>query len=133
MNQIKDAAGLVDIIREIVDTKLSQIDTTATCLIQAVNEDGTLNVSILPDTQTVLQNIINESKYMFNPGDYALLYMIKNRPSNSFVICKYNPNPFDVSWNADVQALQNNFNDAITQINERIDQISTADGGAVNN
>lgn len=130
MNKIKDAAGLVEMIRDLIDTKLSQIDTTATCLIQAVNEDGTLNVSILPDTQTILQNIINESKYTFQPGDYALLYMISNRPSNSFVICKYNPNRSDVGWQNDVNnldaqidSLGKDLTDSVNTLSERIDQI----------
>lgn len=109
MDQFKDAAGLVEIIRDIIDTKLSQIDKTVTCLVQSVNEDGTLNVSILPDTKTTLQNIINESKYTFVPGDYALLYMIHNRPSNSFVICKYNAKNTDLMWNLAMNNINQQF------------------------
>lgn len=130
MDQFKDAAGLVEIIRDIIDTKLSKIDKTVTCLVQAVNEDGTLNVSILPDTQTILQNIINESKYTFQPGDYALLYMISNRPSNSFVICKYNPNRSDVGWQSDVNnldaqidSLGKDLTDSVNTLSKKIDQI----------
>lgn len=133
MDQFKDAAGLVEIIRDIIDTKLSQIDKTVTCLVQSVNEDGTLNVSILPDTQTVLQNIINESKYIFDQGDYAVLYMVHNRPSNSFVICKYDANQSDVDWSKSMSLVENSMNklsidtaNAIQELSDRINNLQIA-------
>lgn len=98
MRDVADAAGLVDIIRDIVDQKLNERDQTVTCMVESVNENGTLNVFVLPDMQTVVSNIINESRYDFKPGDYALLYLIKGRASNSFVVCKYNPKQRDEGW-----------------------------------
>ena len=109
---------------------MANIDKTVTCLVQTVNDDGTLNVSILPDTTTVLKNIINESKYTFEQGDYAVMYMIGGRPSNSFIICRYDSKAKDFEWAGPVrmvedqiQNLASNMDDAIDALNQRIDSI----------
>ena len=84
------AKSFVDVIRDAVRQELSDRDSTAVCVVESVNENGTLNLYVLPDRQKIVRNIVNQCRYNFNPGDTALLYLINNRLSNSFVVAKYN-------------------------------------------
>lgn len=97
-NQIREAQGFVDVVRDAVRQELLERDSTAIAIVESVNPDGTLNLYVLPDTQTTVRNIINQCRYDFNSGDTALLYLIGNRLSNSFVIAKYNAKPNEVGW-----------------------------------
>ena len=90
-----DAKNFLGITREIIEQQIRDRSTDAVCEIESVNEDGTLNVFILPDKETILKNIINESRYNFKRGDNALLYKIHNRLSDSFVIAKFRPKQED--------------------------------------
>ena len=87
--------GFVQIAREIVDQQNANRSNDAVCEIESVNEDGTLNVYVLPDRTNVITNIINESRYNFRKGDNALLYLIRNRLSDSFVVAKFRPRELD--------------------------------------
>lgn len=92
-NNIKDrdnANELVEIIRDIMQQEIEERDNTVTCIVESVNADGTLNLYVLPDMVNVINNVINQCRFDFAPGDAALLYKIRNRVSNSFVIAKYN-------------------------------------------
>lgn len=90
-----DAKDFLSVTRDIIEQQIRDRSTDAVCEIESVNEDGTLNVFVLPDKQTVLKNIINESRYNFKRGDNALLYKIHNRLSDSFVVAKFRPNQED--------------------------------------
>lgn len=84
-----DAQAFVKLVREIVEQQLSERSTDAVAEVESVNEDGTLNLYVLPDRRNVVHSIKNESKYLFKTGDVCLLYLIKNKLSNSFVITRY--------------------------------------------
>lgn len=86
----KDAQDLVELIQRIVEEALSTRDCTQPCIIHAVNEDGTLDISLPPDNVNVLHGIINQSGYKFNPGDSGILFLIRGQTSNAFVISKCN-------------------------------------------
>ena len=90
-----DAKDFLSVTRDIIEQQIRDRSTDAVCEIESVNEDGTLNVFILPDKQTILKNIINESRYNFKRGDNALLYKIHNRLSDSFVVAKFRPKKED--------------------------------------
>ena len=90
-----DAKDFLSVIRDIIEQQIKDLSTDAVCEIESVNEDGTLNVFVLPDKQTILKNIINESRYNFKRGDNALLYKIHNRLSDSFVVAKFRPKQED--------------------------------------
>ena len=90
-----DAKDFLSVTRDIIEQQIRDRSTDAVCEIESVNEDGTLNVFVLPDKQTILKNIINESRYNFKRGDNALLYKIHNRLSDSFVIAKFRPKQED--------------------------------------
>lgn len=82
---------LVELIRELIREEIQNQDTTAICQIVSTNIDGTVNIHVLPDFETVIPNIINASKYAFDSGDMAVLYKIKNKLNNAFIIGAYNP------------------------------------------
>lgn len=86
-----DVKQFVEAIRETIRQEVSKMSSDAVCEIESVNDDGTLNVYLLPDKTNIIRKIINQTRYNFNRGDYALLYLIKNRVSDSFVIAKYSP------------------------------------------
>ena len=90
-----DAKDFLSVTRDIIEQQIRDRSTDAVCEIESVNEDGTLNVFILPDKETILKNIINESRYNFKRGDNALLYKIHNRLSDSFVVAKFRPKQED--------------------------------------
>ena len=90
-----DAKDFLSVTRDIIEQQIRDRSTDAVCEIDSVNEDGTLNVFVLPDKQTILKNIINESRYNFKRGDNALLYKIHNRLSDSFVVAKFRPKQED--------------------------------------
>ena len=90
-----DAKDFLSVTRDIIEQLIRDRSTDAVCEIESVNEDGTLNVFVLPDKQTILKNIINESRYNFKRGDNALLYKIHNRLSDSFVVAKFRPKQED--------------------------------------
>lgn len=90
-----DAKDFLSVTRDIIEQQIRDRSTDAVCEIESVNEDGTLNVFVLPDKQTILKNIINESRYNFKRGDNALLYKIHNRLSDSFVVAKFRPKQED--------------------------------------
>lgn len=94
MSEINTKA-FVEIAREIANQQMSNKSSDVVCEIESVNADGTLNVYVLPDRVNVLRNIINESRYNFKSGDNALLYLIKNRLSDSFVVAKFRPRQAD--------------------------------------
>ena len=79
---------LVSLIREMAQIEMAKGDTTSICQIQSINVDKTVNVVILPDMATVINNIVNSSNSELLPGDNAVLYKIKNQISNSFIIAK---------------------------------------------
>ena len=94
-NHMMDAKDFLSVARDIIEQQIRNRSTDAVCEIESVNEDGTLNVFVLPDKQTILKNIINESRYNFKRGDNALLYKIHNRLSDSFVVAKFRPKQED--------------------------------------
>lgn len=90
-----DVKDFLSVTRDIIEQQIRDRSTDAVCEVESVNEDGTLNVFVLPDKQTILKNIINESRYNFKRGDNALLYKIHNRLSDSFVVAKFRPKQED--------------------------------------
>ena len=89
-DNVKTATGFVDVVRKMIKQEVEKQDTTKVAIVEGVNSDNTLNVYLPPDRDTVLYNIVNESNYVFQPGDSAVLYAIGNDVANAFVVAKYN-------------------------------------------
>lgn len=87
---MKEAEIFVNILRNLIQEELNKRDTTVPCIIDSINTNGTVNIYLLTDINTIVPNIINASRYNFKSGDSAILYKIKNNLSNSFIIAKYN-------------------------------------------
>lgn len=90
-----DAKSFLTVMRKMVEQQTDTMSSDVVCEIESVNEDGTLNIYILPDRETVVRNVINESRYNFRRGDNALLYKIHNKLSDSFIIAKFRPSLMD--------------------------------------
>ena len=86
----KGAHELVDLVRDVFEQKDVEENKTATCEIESVNEDNTLNVYVLPDKINVIRNVTNQCRYDFKPGDQATVFLIRNKTNNSFIIAKHN-------------------------------------------
>lgn len=84
----KDAEQLVSLVREIVKDEIKNKDAAIICNVMGSNADGTLNISLLSDPDTVISNVYNCTPYNFKSGDYAILYKINNNVNNSFIIAK---------------------------------------------
>ena len=106
-----DAKSFLTVMRKMVEQQTDTMSSDAVCEIESVNEDGTLNVYILPDRTAVVRNIINESRYNFKRGDNALLYKIHNQLSDSFVIAKFRPSLTD-----DPSSVQTSTQNAATTV-----------------
>ena len=77
------------LLKELISEEIHKLDCTTPCLVDSVNADGTINIYLLPDTATIIPNILNASKYELKKGDIVLLYKVKNRINNSFIITKF--------------------------------------------
>ena len=130
-----EAKDFVEVMRDVIRQELSNRDTTAVCIVESVNGDGTLNLYVLPDRQSVVRNIINQCRYDFNVGDTALLYLINNRLSNSFVIAKYNGKNTDAIDNClSAKSLRPVQNKVITDaLNAKQNKLIEGDGITISN
>ena len=85
----------LDVLKGTIDDKVSTLDQTIYCKVVGVNEDYTLDVTIVPDEHTRVRNVVNASKYEFKMGDYGILYKIGNNLANAFIIAKLGPSYAD--------------------------------------
>ena len=93
MNKTEQANSFLNIIRSIIKEEQNKRDRVEICQIDSVNEDGTVNIKMLSDFESVriIPNISNQSIYDFKSGDLAIIYMIQNQLSNAFIIAKCGP------------------------------------------
>ena len=82
------ADKMVDVIRDIIQQELSKIECTILCEVISKVDDDHYNVYVLPDKESVINNIPNMTKFDFTPGDYCYVYKIQNNLSNSFICSK---------------------------------------------
>lgn len=87
----KTSYDFLDVLRGTIDDKVSTLDQTIYCKIVGINEDYTLDVTVVPDEITRVRSVVNASKYEFKVGDYGILYKIGNNLANAFIIAKLGP------------------------------------------
>lgn len=87
----KTSYDFLDILRGTIEDKVSTLDQTIYCKIVGINEDYTLDVTVVPDEVTRIRSVVNASKYEFKVGDYGILYKIGNNLANAFIIAKLGP------------------------------------------
>lgn len=122
MDKTEQANDFLNIIRSLIKEEQQKQDRTEICQIDSVNEDGSLNIKMLSDFDQirVIPNIQNQSVYEFKSGDFAIIYLIQNQLSNSFIIAKCQPRL------SDLRNYSDNGN------NKAIQNIAQQSGGAVN-
>lgn len=93
MDKTEQANSFLNIIRSIIKEEQNKRDRVEICQINSVNEDGTVNIKMLSDFESIriIPNISNQSIYSFKSGDLAIIYMIQNQLSNAFIIAKCGP------------------------------------------
>ena len=91
----KTSYDFLDVLRGTIEDKVSTLDQTIYCKIVGINEDYTLDVTIVPDEVTRIRSVVNASKYEFKVGDYGILYKIGNNLANAFIIAKLGPSDED--------------------------------------
>lgn len=91
----KTSYDFLDVLRGTIDDKVSTLDQTIYCKIVGINEDYTLDVTVVPDEITRIRSVVNASKYEFKVGDYGILYKIGNNLANAFIIAKLGPSDED--------------------------------------
>ena len=91
----KTSYDFLDVLRGTIEDKVSTLDQTIYCKIVGINEDYTLDVTVVPDETTRIKSVVNASKYEFNVGDYGILYKIGNNLANAFIIAKLGPSDED--------------------------------------
>lgn len=122
MDKSEQANSFLNIIRSLIKEEQQKQDKTEICQIDSINEDGSLNIKMLSDFDQirVIPNIQNQSVYEFKSGDFAIIYLIQNQLSNSFIIAKCQPRLSDLR----------NYSD--NGSNKAIQNIAQQSGGAVN-
>lgn len=122
MDKAEYANDFLNIIRSLIKEEQQKQDRTEICQIDSINEDGSLNIKMLSDFDQIriIPNIQNQSVYEFKSGDFAIIYLIQNQLSNSFIIAKCQPRLSDLR----------NYSD--NGSNKAIQNIAQQSGGAVN-
>lgn len=84
---MSNAEGFVAIVRQMVKEEINRMDRVVPCsIISYHSSTDTADVTLLSDEKTIVYGIHNFSKFKFNIGDIAYLYLIQNRLSDSFII-----------------------------------------------
>lgn len=87
----EEAQQMVDAIKSIVNQMMNKVDRVVVCEIAGVNDDGTYDVYVgsdILDKRSAVTNRINQTKFDFEVGDMAYLYIVQNQIINSFIIAK---------------------------------------------
>ena len=90
-NNNQAVSELVNVIRDIVRQELAGLDRTILCQIKRNNGNDFYDVTIVPDNDVVVKNIVNMTKFDLKEGDYVYVYKINNQLSNSFICYKVTP------------------------------------------
>lgn len=85
---VNTSEQLVSLIRDLIKEEISKKDASIICQIASVNKNGTMNIILPSDPDTIIPNIKNTSGYEFVAGDYGVLYKIENKLNNSFIFSK---------------------------------------------
>lgn len=87
----EEAQQMVDAIKSIVNQMMNKVDRVVVCEIAGINDDGTYDVYVgsdILDKRSAVTNRINQTKFDFEIGDMAYLYVVQNQIINSFIIAK---------------------------------------------
>lgn len=107
---VKQIAEFKKVIEDIVDARIQSYGITSfiAAIVNKVNDDGTVNVTIPPTNDRFVNNIINKSNESLAPGDSVELCTKNGRLSNSWVAIKHGKNASGSSLEDRVKYLEDN-------------------------
>jgi len=82
------ATALVELMRDLIQQENLKRDATDTCCVRACNPDGTYDITVLPDTETVVKSVKSISPDNIRPGDYVYIFKFANKLNNAIIISK---------------------------------------------
>ena len=107
---VKQIAEFKKVIEDIVDARIQSYGITSfiAAIVNKVNDDGTVNVTIPQTNDRFVNNIINKSNESLAPGDSVELCTKNGRLSNSWVAIKHGKNASGSSLEDRVKYLEDN-------------------------
>ena len=107
---VKQIAEFKKVIEDIVDARLKSYGITSfvAAVVTKVNDDGTVNVTIPPDNNRFVNNVLNKSNESLSTGDSVELCTKNGRLSNAWVAIKHGKNASGSSLEDRVKYLEDN-------------------------
>lgn len=106
----KDIVNFKKVIEDIVDARLQNYGITSfiAAVVTKVNDDGTVNVTIPPDNNRFVNNVLNKSNESLSSGDSVELCTKNGRLSNSWVAIKHGKSSSSGSLEDRIKYLEDN-------------------------
>lgn len=92
------ATAMVELIRDLIKQESAKEDDTATCCIMACNPDGSYDITVLPDTITLVRSVKSITPENLKVGDYAYIFKFKNKLNNAVIFAKIGGTGADVRF-----------------------------------
>ena len=107
---VKQIAEFKKVIEDIVDARLKNYGLTSfvAAVVTKVNDDGTVNVTIPPDNNRFVNNVLNKSNESLSTGDSVELCTKNGRLSNAWVAIKHGKSVSGGSLEDRVKYLEDN-------------------------
>lgn len=107
---VKQIAEFKKVIEDIIDARLKSYGITSfvAAIVTKVNDDGTVNVTIPPDNNRFVNNVLNKSNEPLSTGDSVELCTKNGRLSNAWVAIKHGKSVSGGSLEDRVKYLEDN-------------------------
>ena len=107
---VKQIAEFKKVIEDIIDARLKRYGITSfvAAIVTKVNDDGTVNVTIPPDNNRFVNNVLNKSNESLSTGDSVELCTKNGRLSNAWVAIKHGKSVSGGSLEDRVKYLEDN-------------------------
>lgn len=107
---VKQIAEFKKVIEDIIDARLKSYGITSfvAAIVTKVNDDGTVNVTIPPDNNRFVNNVLNKSNESLSTGDSVELCTKNGRLSNAWVAIKHGKSVSGGSLEDRVKYLEDN-------------------------
>ena len=84
----KAAVQMVSMIKEIVSQEMDKRDSTILCRVEEQVDEFHYNLTIVPDSSSIVRDVPNMTIFKLKQGDYVYVYKINNQLSNCFICYK---------------------------------------------
>lgn len=86
MKNDRMAIEFLNLIKSVIKDELSHKDATILCRVVEELDDGTFDLSIVPDDTVALRSIKNIGPDILQAGDYVYVYKFNNQLSNAVIL-----------------------------------------------